>query len=402
MTEQSMNQKRTFWLFVLTGMLLVLTTSGFARMSYGAVLPYMQEDLSLSISQAGLIGTVMFLGYLVTVGLSGVLAFRWGAKAVLLAGGGGVLVSMLGLAWASSFWWVCLFMFVSGAGSALVFTPLMSVMIGWFPDKRGIALGIILSGAGIGMLLSGILTPLIMQQFADLSWRAVWIFFGLISLAVLLLAVVILKNPALTHTTDTQENKPQWLKNRELTKIALLYFLLGVSYLIPNLYQTSYMLENGFSSATAGWVYAVAGVFSIVGGPLWGGISDKIGAQKTLLAAWIFAVAGDLIPVLGTHIGGFILSAAIWGSSIGGLVTLIQVKASQQVPQRYVSAVIGFISVFYAVGQMMGPGLSGWISDHMGGFASAYVFGAIIYAAGLMVTLNLSKEAARISMAAKK
>lgn len=392
MNSQSINRKSNFWVFALTGMLLIVTTSGFARMSYGAVLPYMQKDLGLSISQAGLVGTIMFLGYLVTVGLSGVLAIRWGAKSVLLIGGSGVLVSMLGLASASSFLMICMFMFISGAGSALVFTPLMSVMIGWFPKKRGTALGIILSGAGIGMLLSGILIPFIMNQFSVLGWRAVWICFGIISLAVLIIAVITLKNPSTVNRTGEKENKPQWLKNRELTKIALLYFMLGVAYLIPNLYQTSFMLERNFSGQMAGLVYAIAGVFSIVGGPIWGSISDKVGAQKTLLAAWIFAVAGDLIPVIFTNLGGFMASAVIWGSSIGGLVTLIQVKASQQVSQKYVSAVIGFISVFYAVGQMIGPGISGWIIEHIGGFPSAYGFGALIYTLGIALTIFLKKE----------
>lgn len=392
MNSQSINQKSNFWVFALTGMLLIVTTSGFARMSYGAVLPYMQKDLGLSISQAGLVGTIMFLGYLVTVGLSGVLTIRWGAKSVLLIGGCGVLVSMLGLASASSFWMICMFMFISGAGSALVFTPLMSVMIGWFPEKRGTVLGIILSGAGIGMLLSGILIPFIMNQFSVLGWRAVWICFGIISLAVLIIAVITLKNPSTVNRTGEKENKPQWLKNRELTKIALLYFMLGVAYLIPNLYQTSFMLERNFSGQMAGLVYAIAGVFSIVGGPIWGSISDKVGVQKTLLAAWIFAVAGDLIPVIFTNLGGFMTSAVIWGSSIGGLVTLIQVKASQQVSQKYVSAVIGFISVFYAVGQMIGPGISGWIIEHIGGFPSAYGFGALIYTLGIALTIFLKKE----------
>lgn len=392
MNSQSINQKSNFWVFALTGMLLIVTTSGFARMSYGAVLPYMQKDLGLSISQAGLVGTIMFLGYLVTVGLSGVLAIRWGAKSVLLIGGSGVLVSMLGLASASSFLMICMFMFISGAGSALVFTPLMSVMIGWFPEKRGAALGIILSGAGIGMLLSGILIPFIINQFSVLGWRAVWICFGIISLAVLIIAVITLKNPSTVNRTGEKENKPQWLKNRELTKIALLYFMLGIAYLIPNLYQTSFMLERNFSGQMAGLVYAIAGVFSIVGGPIWGSISDKVGVQKTLLAAWIFAVAGDLIPVIFTNLGGFMTSAVIWGSSIGGLVTLIQVKASQQVSQKYVSAVIGFISVFYAVGQMIGPGISGWIIEHIGGFPSAYGFGALIYTLGIALTIFLKKE----------
>lgn len=391
MNNKNTEQNLDFWLFSLTGLLLVLTTSGFARMAYGAVLPYMQESMNLSISQTGLVGTVMFLGYLLTVGLSGVLVIRWGAKTVLLSGGFLVLVAMIGISASSYFWMICMFMFLSGAGSSLVFTPLMSIVIGRFPQKRGMALGILLSGAGIGMLLSGFMIPLLIKHFPTLGWRAVWVFFSIVSLIVLIIASVVLKNPDVIQKAKIEE-KPQWLKNKELTKIAVLYFFLGLAYLIPNLYQTSFMLSKGFSNEVAGSVYAIAGIFSIAGGPVWGIISDKMGAQKTLLLAWCFAAAGNLLPIMLTSTAGFIISSIIWGSSIGGIVTLIQVKGSEQVPPKYVSAAIGFISIFYAIGQALGPGVSGWIIDHMGNFSSAYGFGAIVYFLGILLTLRLNNN----------
>ena len=60
------------------------------------------------------------------------------------------------------------------------------------------------------------------------------------------------------------------------------------------------------------------------------------------------------------------MSAIIWGSSLGGILLLIQVAASKQVSPKYVSMAISFISVFYAVGQMIGPGLAGWIIGESG------------------------------------
>ncbi|MCE5170809.1 YbfB/YjiJ family MFS transporter [Paenibacillus profundus] len=358
-----------FWLIVGIGMLLVIATTGLARVALGAVLPYMQEGLSLSYSQSGMLGTFMFLGYLLTVGLSGVVAVRWGAKVVLVAGGWLVAIGLFGLAGAPSFVWASLFMIITGAGSALVFTPLMSLTIGWFPDKRGAVLGLLLSGAGIGMLMSGVLVPLLIRQFPDLGWRAVWICFGIISLAVVLIAMFVLSNPqAAGHSAGQEQEKPKWLRNKPLMKIAWLYFAIGVAYLVPNLYQTGYMKAHGYSDATAGTAFAAAGICSIVGGPIWGIVSDRIGVNKALVIALACAAAGDIIPILLPNAVSFFISAAIWGSTLGGLIALIQVKASQQVSPKYVSVAIGFISVFYAVGQMLGPGAAGWLIERLGGF----------------------------------
>ncbi|WP_339250128.1 YbfB/YjiJ family MFS transporter [Paenibacillus sp. FSL P2-0136] len=376
----------SFWPFVLTGMLMIVTTTGFARMAYGLVLPYMQAGLGLSISQGGMLGTIMFLGYLASVGLSGILAVRWGSKAVLMAGGCAVVISMFGLSGSYSFIWVALFMFLAGGGSALVFTPLMSLMLGQFPDKKGIVLGMLLSGAGIGMLLSGFLVPLLTAQFPVLGWRAVWLGFGIISLVVLIAALLILRNPEIVGSVK-ETDKPKWLKNKALMQVAVLYFLVGIAYLVPNLYQSGYMLAEGISDRAAGLVYAIAGIFSIAGGPVWGSLSDRFGVNRMFILVWACAAAGDIIPLLNHSIPGFVLSSVLWGSSIGGLVTLIQLKAAKQVNPRYVPTAIGFISIFYAVGQMLGPGMTGWMIDHLGGYGVAYGFGAVVYGFGLVASL---------------
>lgn len=51
------------WMFVITGMLLIVTTTGFGRMAYGVILPFMQEGMNFTTTQSG---------YLVRVNRTGV------------------------------------------------------------------------------------------------------------------------------------------------------------------------------------------------------------------------------------------------------------------------------------------------------------------------------------------
>ena len=250
-----------FWIFVLTGMFLIITTTGFARMAYGIILPFMQEGLHLSTAQAGMLGTILFLGYLLTVGTSGILTIRFGAKSVLLIGSWLVIISLIGLAFVSSFWIASICMLCAGAGSALVYTPLMSITVGWFPEKRGTAMGLLLSGAGIGMLFSGIIVPYIVRAFPEYSWRGSWLLFGVITCIVVFVASIVLKNPEVTEDEGERNNKSFLWKTKELYIIAWMYFIVGVVYLIPNLYQTSFMINNGISASISGTVYAIAGMF---------------------------------------------------------------------------------------------------------------------------------------------
>ncbi|PFT67020.1 MFS transporter [Bacillus cereus] len=364
-----------FWIFVLIGIFLIITTTGFARMAYGIILPFMQGGLHLSTAQSGMLGTILFLGYLLTVGTSGIFTIRFGAKSVLLIGSWFVVISLMGLAFVSSFWIVAFCMLCAGAGSALVYTPLMSITVGWFPDKRGTVMGLLLSGAGIGMLFSGIIVPYVVRTFPEYSWRGAWFLFGVITCIIVFAASVVLKNPEVTEDEQKMSNKSFLWKTKELYIIAWMYFIVGVVYLIPNLYQTSFMIDSGISASISGTVYAIAGIFSIVGASVWGFISDRIGIKKSLCSALLLAIIGDMAPIIFGNITGFIVSAIIWGSSLGGILLLIQVAASKQVSPKYVSMAISFISVFYAVGQMIGPGIAGWVIGRSG-YALAYALGA--------------------------
>ncbi|WP_002147418.1 MFS transporter [Bacillus cereus] len=379
-----------FWLFVLTGMFLIITTTGFARMAYGIILPFMQEGLRLSTAQSGMLGTILFLGYLLTVGTSGILTIRFGAKSVLLIGSWLVVISLIGLAFVSSFWVASICMLCAGAGSALVYTPLMSITVGWFPDKRGTVMGLLLSGAGIGMLFSGIIVPYVVLTFPEYSWRSSWFLFGVITCIVVFVTSIVLKNPEVTEDEGKRNNKSFLWKTKELYIIAWMYFIVGLVYLIPNIYQTSFMIDSGISASISGTVYAIAGMFSIVGAPVWGLISDRIGIKRALSIALLLAVIGDMIPIIFGNITGFIISAIIWGSSLGGILLLIQVAATKQVSPKYVSMAISFISVFYAVGQMIGPGLAGWIIGVIG-YTAAYGLGAFGFFMCICMGLRLKR-----------
>ena len=372
-------------------MLLIVTTTGFARMAYGIILPFMQEGLGLTTAQSGYLGTMLFLGYLLTVGLSGGLTMRIGAKSVLLVGGGAVVLGLVGLVFATNFWWAAITLFCAGAGSALVYTPLLSIAISLYPKKRGLVMGLLMSGAGVGMLLAGLLVPLLLQHFPTLGWRGAWLTFAVLTQLVVLLAFWTIKQPRSAEKDTAQEKTTSW-RSKQLYIIAGMYFAVGLVYLIPNLYQTSYMKSLGLSNELAGSIYAIAGIVSIGGAPFWGMLADKIGVRKALTSALLLSVAGDLVPIMLENIGGFLLSSIIWGSSLGGVLLLIQMKASQQVSSQYVASAIGFISIFYAVGQMMGPGLAGWLIEYFGGFPVAYGFGATIFFLCILLVFPLTTD----------
>ena len=100
-----------------------------------------------------------------------------------------------GLAHASDFVPILLLMLVLGMGTAFGYTPLISLLANTFPHRRGAVIGFANSGVGLGMLLVGLIVPAMTERSAEQGWRDVWLLFATGGLAVLIMSVLILRNP---------------------------------------------------------------------------------------------------------------------------------------------------------------------------------------------------------------
>ena len=380
------------WIQVLVGMLLMISAMGFGRMAYGVVMPFMLEDMSLTYVQAGMLGTAIALGYLGMVIFAGMFAARWGMKQIVLLGGGTLSVSMLGLVFAPSYEWIFALLMMAGVGTALVFTPLVSLLVGWYPERKGLVIGFLTSGVGIGMLVVGLVVPMAMDTFTEWRWRAVWGLFGCYTLLVVILGVFLLKNPSQATSNGQpvkytkKELNSYVYKNKEVITIALIYFFIGMAYLIPTTFHMGFMLKQQISSVVAGNIIAINGILSIFSGPIWGYFSDRVGRRAALiLSLWLMAF-GTVVPTLLSNTWGFLISQIVIGCTMGGMLAQIQASATEVVPPPLMAISLGYVTVFFASGQLFGPGIAGWIIDHLGGFPAAYSFSVMM----MMVSIGFA------------
>ena len=82
------------WVIVITGILAFTLAHGFGKMSYTVILPFMKDGLSLTYTQAGLVATGNFIGYLIISVVGGFLASRFGARNIIFLS---LLVTGVGL-----------------------------------------------------------------------------------------------------------------------------------------------------------------------------------------------------------------------------------------------------------------------------------------------------------------
>ena len=182
-------------LLIVLGMISILVTVVFARLAYGLVLPAMRADLGLSYAQAANLGTVTALGYISMLLYAGVFAGRHGGRRAILLGLAFAFCGFSGMALSSHYGLQMVFMAALGFGTAFTFTPLISLLGAWYPDRRGTVIGFANSGVGIGMLVSGALVPALTEQNPVDGLRHVWMVFAISAAATGMLLALLLRNP---------------------------------------------------------------------------------------------------------------------------------------------------------------------------------------------------------------
>src|SRR5690606_6895268 len=183
---------------MLRGILVALLLSfgptvsnSFARFSYALVLPAMREDLQLSYSQGGWLNTANALGYLAGAILTWTLVRRTGNRLIFGIGMVATAASLLATGMTSDLTLLTIARLLAGVGGAMVFSTGGALAGNIYPGRPELATTTILlyfAGAGIGLMLSGVALPLLLDARGDAAWPLAWLAMGWTSAAMTIAA----------------------------------------------------------------------------------------------------------------------------------------------------------------------------------------------------------------------
>lgn len=387
------------WVIVGTGTLVVLACLGFGRFALGMLLPAMGEGLGLTYSQMGFISTGNFVGYLVAVVLSGKLYSRLGAKRIILAGLFLCSTTMVVVSRAAGFHEVLVAYVITGMGSGAANVPVMALVSHWFRrSHRGLAAGFMVIGSGFAIIISGWLIPLVNDLVGPEGWRTNWLILGGAVFAVLLLGLALLKDdPAQKGLaplgTDPQvpakEGEPprQISPARAILTLGALYFLFGYTYVIyATFIVTTLVKEVGLSEAAAGQTWMWVGAFSLLSGPVFGSLSDKLGRRAGLAAVFTFQLTSYLLIANQSGLWMVYLSVALYGVVAWAIPGIMAAAVGDYMGPDKAAVAFSTITLFFGVGQIIGPSIAGVLADASGGFSSSYLMAAAMAAAAVAGT----------------
>lgn len=355
---------------------------GIGRFAFTPILPLMIQEGKVHLAQTAWLSSSNYIGYLV-----GALSLLKSKRHPLFVVLGLTLVTLTTwLASLSSFGWLLVLRFLAGVASAWVLVSISAFAINWLKSRQVASSGLIYTGVGIGITLTGLIcsyfifqsatvNAAVLSSFSSLSSR-LWQYLGVIALLATLLVTFLLAkinsqfastaaattaaaktNPSkATHTNPTSSSiqPPAKLK---LANVLTAYGLFGFGYILPATFlpQIAKQWLSGQSYLLIWPFFGLAAALSVV-------LSQRLQRRYnnvSLLGVWrvsqIIMAVGTLLPALWQSLAGLMLSALMVGGTFM-VVTMagLQVAASQvtHYPKYNLSALM---TASFAFGQLIGP-----------------------------------------------
>ncbi|MGC1402618.1 MAG: MFS transporter [Thermodesulfobacteriota bacterium] len=397
------------WIVIFMGLLVTIGAHGFGRMSYTLILPAMKDGLHFSYTQLGLIGTGNFVGYLLMALIGGALAARFGCRLMIALGLAFMGVTMLLTGMANSFEAAFITRLLTGLGHGAAYVPAMALGSAWFAShRRGFATGIVSAGIGLGTMIASLIIPPILKAHGIEGWRYTWYYLGAAVILIAVIAALFLRSrPEEMGLCQVWEEVPQSLPKgppsasnalewKEVYKVkavwylGLVYFMYGFSGIIYVTFFAAYLIkELGMTPAKAGGLWALVGGLSIFCGIIWGGISDYLGRARGAALAYLTLTISYLLFAFIKAPPGYYFSAFFFGLSAWSIPTIMAATAGDIVGPRLAPAGLGFVTLFFGIGQALGPGVGGYLSDAFKTFSIPFLLAAAVSTIGGLMALGI-------------
>jgi len=385
-----------------TGFALALGAAislGLARFSYALLLPAMRADLGWSYFTSGAMNTANAAGYLVGALLAPGWLARFDARRVLIAGGIGSVLTLAAHAFVRGDAALYLLRALTGVASAASFVSggLLAARLAQQaarfepPRGAGLVLGLYYGGTGVGIVLSSLLVPPILAMAAESDtrrllsggWPLAWMALALAALAATLLMARFTRGLAGPPVPPAARGAAfRWAP---LGYGLAGYLMFGIGYIGYMTFVVTLLREQGLAPALIVAFYALLGLGVIASSWLWATLLQRHrGGYPMALLNGLLALATAL-PVLSSNMVAVFFSGALFGAVFLSVVASTTALVRHNLAAPAWPAGIAAFTIVFAVGQIVGPSLVGWIADGAGGLARGLVLSAGVLALGAVL-----------------
>ena len=351
-----------------------------------------------SSAQLGACFTVMLASFCLGGVFGGAVANRRGVRVSIPIGGilgciGFVLCMFLQ---AHLIWLLFASFAISGIGVGFVYNGVISAVVPRFPDKKGLASGVLLMGFGASSLvLGGLASRLIASP--GFGWHLTYILSGALLLAAAFIGLPFVLPPRVDR--DTHAAAPaRGLTPRQMLRTKRFWLLFGSAVIGTGfgsglIAHASYIfVEGGASESVAALAVGLVSVMNGLGRIVFGMLNDRCGFRISLLADAVLYIAAGLIAalVLGSSAAVLVVVMMLIGACYGAVPTISASLAEEFFGPAHYGRNLGIVNLSILVGSFASTA-AGAIQTSTGSYAQAFYLFVGLEAVALVLILLLGR-----------
>lgn len=375
--------------YALAGALAMAIGMGIGRFAYTPILPGMMEGLGLTASDAGLIASANYVGYLIGAILAG---GGWGqgrerSMAYLGTGGTAVLTAAMGLTDAMPAF--LLIRFVAGIASAFMMIFLSTIIFSQLARTQQAGLqSLHFGGVGLGITVSAIVTGAVFVL--GLGWQMNWFAAAGVS-AIAFMAVVWLMGVDDYEPPSQSRREPPLVWNPALAKITLAYAIFGAGYIVTATFLIAIVRQSDGGFVVESGVWLAAGLAGAPSVWLWSLVARRLGLAAAFGIGCVVEAVGVVASVSIGGYGAQLLAGALLGGTFIA-VTAMGLQIGRAVAGDAPRRALAIMTAAFGVGQITGPLLAGIAADLTGSFFAPSIGAAVALMIAGLVGLQASNR----------
>ena len=363
---------------------------GLARFAYTPLLPALVNGDWFIASQAAYLGAANLAGYLAGAVVARTIAARCTTRLTLR--GGMLLASVAFFACAQPwiFEWFFIWRFLAGASGGVLMVLAAPAVLPFVSAHRiGLAGGLIFTGVGLGIAISGTVVPV------TLSWglTETWVSLGLLSALLTLIAWNGWPADGASNIANTVASRPP---SSPALKSLYLEYGLNAFGLVPHMVFWVIFIAQGLNQGigVGSFHWVLFGIGALAGPVTAGYLADRFGFLAVLRAGYLIQAVFIAALLVSDHVAVLVLSSLIMGAFVPVCTTLVLGRLRQLIPNDSASQTGGWrwATIAFALGQATGAyGLS-YLFDRQGDYSVLFAVGAGALALSLALNLIFGRK----------
>lgn len=355
---------------LLAGLCSLMLMMGIARFAYTPLLPVMLEQTLLSKESAGWLAAINFMGYLSGALIAALVnSIEQKDKLYRL----GIFVAILTtalMATAENMWVWSISRYFAGLSSAAGLLIGSALVLNWLlRHTQKSEMGLHFVGLPLGIVFCSLIVLLmgnVTVEGMTLNWSEQWWWLVLVACLLACPAWFWLPRPTplpqSQQTAVMQDNPPGaqffWL-------MMAAYFCAGYGYVISTTFIVDIVDQQPALQGNGAITFMMMGLAGVPAAILWDKLARQRGYVSALLYAFILKAIGIIVPALTDNLVLILLSAALFGFSFVGLVSLVLTMAGLFYPSKP-AKLMGKLTIAYGIAQIGAPAFTGWLAESMG------------------------------------